>query len=162
MTAGNNILQVVSLTAGILTVCLIQEMKLNCEYCVGSILKHKLRWLSVKTPQGPLPHSLRTHPGLGQLFDLLHLFVRHDIVVSDNPRPIPLVFLLHRANHEPRVVVVVIVTAEEAALPAQSLTERNDCCSVEQIYSVNVFVSLLTILRPLPRHSCSYVFLSGR
>lgn len=65
-----------------------------------------------------------THPGLGQLFDLLHLLVRHDAVISDDAGAVPLVFLLHRTDHVFWVPIVVVVTAEEAALPARSLMEK--------------------------------------
>lgn len=65
-----------------------------------------------------------THPGFGQLFDLLHLLVRHDVQVSYDAGLVPLVFLLHGTDHIFRVAIVAVVTAEEAALPARSLTEQ--------------------------------------
>lgn len=65
-----------------------------------------------------------THPGFGQLFDLLHLLVRHDVQVSYDVGVVPLVFLLHRTDHIFWVAIVAEVTAEEAALPARSLTKQ--------------------------------------
>lgn len=70
------------------------------------------------------PTTPPTHPGLGQLFDLLHFFVWDDVVVTDDSRSIPLIFLFDRTNHVPWVTTTVIVTAEKAALSARRLWGR--------------------------------------
>lgn len=104
-----------------------------------------------------------THPGFGQLFNLLHFPVRHDVVVSDDAGVVPLVFLLHRTNHVFWMSLVVMVPAEETALPARSL-KTGTMWVADDAKQTCVWkrFTRLTILRPSPRHSRSYFFLSGR
>lgn len=62
-----------------------------------------------------------THPRLCQLFDYFHFLVGDDVKVAHDVGTIPLNLQLDRGQHKPGVAVVVVVSAEEPALPAGSL-----------------------------------------
>lgn len=64
------------------------------------------------------------YSGLRQLLDLVHFFVRYDVKVADNVGAVPLILLFNRCQHIHRVVIVVIVTTEQPALPAGGLIEK--------------------------------------
>lgn len=64
-----------------------------------------------------------THPGLCQLFDDFDFLVGDDVEVAYDIGTIPLILLLDRRQHILGVAVVVVVSAEEAALPARSLIQ---------------------------------------
>lgn len=65
-------------------------------------------------------------------------------MIADDAGPVPLVFLLHRTNRIPRVAIVVIVTAEEAALPARSLAEGRAVSRMTTPINARVCVRLLS------------------
>lgn len=67
-----------------------------------------------------------THPGLCQLFHYFDFLVGDDVKVAYDVGTIPLILLLDRGQHILGVVVVVVVTAEEPALPAGSLIYTAD------------------------------------
>lgn len=72
-------------------------------------------------PANPDKNGDVTHSGLRQLFDRFDFLVGDDVNVADDVGTVPLVLLLDGRQHVLGVAVVVVVTAEEAALPAGSL-----------------------------------------
>lgn len=58
-----------------------------------------------------------THPGFGQLLDLLHLGLRQHVQVAHNVRAVPLILLPEGPQQQPRVPLPVLVAAEQTAAP---------------------------------------------
>lgn len=67
-----------------------------------------------------------THSRLRQLFDDFDFLVGDDVDVAHDVGAVPLVLLLDGRQHVLGVVVVVVVTAEEPALPGGSLIQRGE------------------------------------
>lgn len=65
-----------------------------------------------------------THSWLCQLLDPLDFFVGDDVNVADDVGAVPLILLFDRRQYVHGVVIVVIVTTEQPALPAGGLIER--------------------------------------
>lgn len=63
----------------------------------------------------------RTYPWFGQLLDFIHFRLGDDVDVANDVGAVPLVLLLNRRQHKPRVVFVVVVTTEQPALSARCL-----------------------------------------
>lgn len=63
---------------------------------------------------------------LCQLLDPLHFTVTDDVQVADDVGAVPLILLFDRSQHIHGVAIVVIVTAEQPALPAGGLIERKE------------------------------------
>lgn len=74
-----------------------------------------------------LNEQLGSNPGLGELLDLLNLLVGEGVEVADDARAVPLILLQHRLQKQPRVLVPVLVAAEQmAASPLRLYTERDN------------------------------------
>ena len=62
-----------------------------------------------------------TYFGFRNLLDPLDFLVRHDIVVPDNVRAVPLVLLLEGGNEQLRHPVAMVIPTEEPLLPSGGL-----------------------------------------
>lgn len=81
---------------------------MHASYCIMGALK--LLWIA--------------YSWLCQFLDHLNFLVGDDVKVADNVVAIPLILLFDGWQHILGVVIVVIVSAEQPALPAGGLIER--------------------------------------
>ena len=58
-----------------------------------------------------------SHPGSGQLLNLLNLHVGQELQVAHDVGTVPLILLFHGLHEELRVPVTVLVATEQAAAP---------------------------------------------
>ena len=66
-----------------------------------------------------------THTWLRQFLDFLSFFVRDDVEVTDDVGAVPFILLFDRCQNILGVVIVVIITAEQPALSAGCLKDKD-------------------------------------
>ena len=67
-----------------------------------------------------------SHPGLGDLLDLLDLLIRESVEVAHDVGTVPLVLLQHGLQQQPRVPVPVMVAAEKTAASPHRLRVKGE------------------------------------
>lgn len=67
-----------------------------------------------------------SHPGLGDLLDLLDLLIRESVEVAHDVGTVPLILLQHGLQQQPRVPVPVMVAAEKTAASPHRLRVKGE------------------------------------